>query len=316
MRIRREAFISARYYVIATVCMLLSTSVWPSFSEANNLLTPAQRVMFLGDSITNNGGYIVALEAQLQSLADPPELINLGLSSETCSGLSEPAHPFPRPNVHERLQRALDKVKPDLVVACYGMNDAIYHPFDEVRFKKFQNGVRQLIAKCRATGAEVILLTPPPFDPLPLRNKGKLRPATAKEFDWRTPYEKYDEVIEKYANWVLSQRDQVDEVIDVFHPISTYVEAKRADDPDFALSEDGVHINEEGHQALASAILEHYQTAPKEIDPKLFELLRKRQQIMHAAWLSHVGHKRPGVKPGLPMEQAKAKAKQLSAQMQ
>ena len=57
--------------------------------------------------------------------------INLGLPGETVTGLSEPGHPFPRPNVHERFGRVLAGGKPDLVFACYGMNDGIYYPFSD-----------------------------------------------------------------------------------------------------------------------------------------------------------------------------------------
>ncbi len=93
----------------------------------------AKTVLFLGDSITHSGHYISFIETRLRQDNDNriPEIINLGLPSETCSGLSEPDHPFPRPTVHERLDRALTKIKPDLVFACYGMNDGIYYPFSE-----------------------------------------------------------------------------------------------------------------------------------------------------------------------------------------
>ena len=89
----------------------------------------SNRVLFLGDSITHAGGYIAWIEMQcrLQGMDPLPEFINVGLSSETCTGLSEPDHPFPRPDIHERLDRALQQVQPDVVVACYGMNDGIYY---------------------------------------------------------------------------------------------------------------------------------------------------------------------------------------------
>ena len=94
---------------------------------------PGQDRSLLGDSITHSGHYISFIETRLRQDNDNriPEIINLGLPSETCSGLSEPDHPFPRPTVHERLDRALTKIKPDLVFACYGMNDGIYYPFSE-----------------------------------------------------------------------------------------------------------------------------------------------------------------------------------------
>lgn len=273
-------------------------------AQLPDYLLSGPRIMFLGDSITHSGEYVVQLEARLQQLSPTPEVINLGLPSETCSGLSEPTHPFPRPDVHERLDRALDLVRPDVVVACYGINDAIYYPFSEDRFRKYQDGISRLIAKSRTAGAKVILLTPPPFDPLPLKGQGKLRSADHEQFDWRTPYENYDDVIEKYADWVLSQADQVDEVIDIFHPLQKYVQEKRNDDPEFVLAADGVHLNRTGHEVLAHAILGHYSVDTMAVDPQLLELLRKRQTVMHSAWLTEVGHKRPAMKPGLSVEEA------------
>ncbi len=49
---------------------------------------------------------------------------------------------FPMPCLFERLGRLLDKVKPDMVFACYGMNCGIYPPLDDVRFGAFQSGVK------------------------------------------------------------------------------------------------------------------------------------------------------------------------------
>ena len=83
------------------------------------------------------------------------EFLNLGLPSETVSGLSEPGHAggqFPRPDLHERLERVLEKTRPELVIACYGMNDGIYLPFDAERFRKFTNGLvllRQRVGRSR-----------------------------------------------------------------------------------------------------------------------------------------------------------------------
>ena len=95
--------------------------------------------MVLGDSITYGGEYVDQFELFLR--ANFPdrrfEVLDLGLPSETVSGLSEEGHAggkFPRPDLHERLERVLAKTKPDLVTACYGMNDGIYLPFDEPTF--------------------------------------------------------------------------------------------------------------------------------------------------------------------------------------
>lgn len=279
----------------------------------------AKRILFLGDSITNSGYYISDIETQLriQEALNVPELINLGLSSETCSGLSEPDHPFPRPDVHERLDRALARVKPDVVVACYGMNDGIYYPFDNDRFEKYQAGIDKLIAKVNAAGAKLILLTPPPFDPSPLRSKpGKLLPGGQGKYAWFSVFEGYDMVIDRYAKWILQQKDRVEMVIDVHSPLNEFLAEKRKSDPEFFVAPDGVHMDEVGHRVMASTILKAWGVESwEEPSPQLRSAVKKKMQVLHNAWLSHVGHLRPGVKPGLPLEEAHAKAAELQQQI-
>jgi len=107
----------------------------------SQIRTKVERVLFLGDSITWMGGYVNDVEVYF--IVHYPNIhfifINVGLFSETVSGLSELGHAdgkFPRPDLHERLERVLGQTKPDLVFACYGMNDGIYMLFDSVRFHK------------------------------------------------------------------------------------------------------------------------------------------------------------------------------------
>lgn len=281
-----------------------------SADETVPSLKDKNRILFLGDSITHAGHYIVLLDAALQGTATTAEFINLGLPSEGCTGLSEPAHPFPRPNVHDRLDRALEKSNPDLVFACYGMNDGIYYPFSEERFAKYQAGINLLIEKVAKHGAPLILLTPPPFDPLPLKKRNKLLPATAEKFSWMRIYEHYDrDVIKRYGAWLKTRKEQVTMVIDLHEPITKYVTAKRKDNPGFALSGDGVHINHEGDRIIADTIHRSlYRKALPEIPAERVKLFSQRHKILHASWLSHVGHKRPGMKAGLPLAQAHKKA--------
>ena len=240
------------------------------------------------------------------------EVINLGLPSEGCTGLSEPDHPFPRPNVHERLARALEKTRPDVVVACYGMNDGIYYPFSQERFEKYQQGMQQLARAVKKSGARLILLTPPAFDPLPLKLAGKLLPAGAEKYAWFAIYEDYDDVIKKYADWLASQRRLADLVLDVYTPVVNYTVDKRKENPEFVMSPDGVHVNVEGHQVIARGVVEGLglEWDPM-LDGELFGSLEARRAVMHASWLSHVGHKRPGMKPGLPVEEARRSVAEL-----
>ena len=165
-------------------------------------LPTAERILFLGDSITYQGTYVTIIEAAL--IAQYPErhfvVLNLGLSSETVSGRSEEGHAggrFPRPDLHERLDRILKQLKPDLVIACYGMNDGIYHPLDAGRFAAFQDGVRRLREKVIGAGADIIHLTPPVFDPQPIATK--VLPAGRDHYP--TPFAGYNGVLDIYAKW-------------------------------------------------------------------------------------------------------------------
>ncbi len=303
----------------ATLPSLL-LSIWllaPLSGAAEPLVKPTDRVLFMGDSITHAGHYISLIEVQLREThpGTAPDLINLGLPSETCSGLSEPDHPWPRPDVHERLDRALAKSRPDVVFACYGMNDGIYYPLAEARFAAYRRGIDRLITKVKATGAKLILMTPPAFDPLPLQQKGKLLPAGAEKYAYFAIYEDYDSVLKEYAGWVMRQRDRVDLVIDLHTPVLQYVAQRRRSDPNFTMSPDGVHVNNEGHRVLATAILAALEYEVTAANEPLLALVEKRQRIRHDAWLSHVGHERPGVKPGLPLQEAEAAAAELDRQI-
>src|SRR6476620_7192518 len=149
-----------------------------------------KRVVFLGDSNTQAGGYVNFTTYYLEKL-DPKknfDIIGLGLASETLSGLSEDGHAggkFPRPCLFERLGRLLEKAKPDVVFACYGINDGIYQPLDKDRFAAFQKGVTKLIEQCKEAGVkQVFIVTPPIYDFTP----------KAGDVD-------YDAVLAEYAKW-------------------------------------------------------------------------------------------------------------------
>ena len=310
-----EIRIAHRIFGMLGLVLAFCASV-PDSSAEEVLPVGAKRILFLGDSITHAGDYISLVETQLRLRGYEGTLINLGLPSETCSGLSEPEHPFPRPNVHSRIDAALKKTQPDLVVACYGMNDGIYYPFSQERLAAYQAGIQQIISKVKAVDAKLFLMTPPAFDSLPLKQQGKLLPKGEKQYSWKAIYDGYDSVMSRYAQWVLKQKDQVEGVIDLHSAVSKYVTAKRKINPLFTMSPDGVHLNHQGHTVLAAAVLKAWGLSDQiESDESLQTLVDRQQKIMHAAWLSHVGHDRPGMKPGLPLAEAEKISADISKQI-
>ncbi len=230
-------------------------------------LETARRVLFLGDSNTFAGGYVRDIEGYLATrLPDREyEIINLGLPSETVTGLTEPGHPFPRPDVHERLERALDRIRPEVVVACYGMNDGIYAPFSRQRFAKYQDGILKLVSRCRDRGISVYLVTPPPFDPSPL--KGKVRPEGAAEYGWMAPYENYQtDVLARYGEWLKTFSGVGFSTIDAGSPLERFLKETRArkGSADYLFAGDGVHLNADGHFLMALEILKAWH-APEDV---------------------------------------------------
>jgi len=303
-----------------------SSSASQNPSLIGTLLAGSRRIVFLGDSITYSGQYVDDTEMVLRTLYPKSnfEFLDLGLPSETVSGLSEPGHAggtFPRPDLHDRLPRLLELTHPDLVIACYGMNDGIYYPFGQERFEKFRDGIHLLHDRVIKSGAKLILLTPPVFDPQPIRSQ--TQPAGLTEY--RKPYEGYNDVLDRYSEWLLGQRKYGWLVIDVHTPMKKHLAEHRLKDPSYALAPDGVHLNEVGHLIMAQVLLQGIQVTSNddEISTLLstdhgretLKLIHSRNRLLSDAWLTRVGHKRPGMTKGLPLEQATSQATELNHQI-
>jgi len=304
-----------------TVLLLWAGIACSQTQAAPVSLSEYKRILFIGDSITHAGHYVSYLETWLrQNNQCLPEMIQVGLPSETCTGLSEPEHPWPRPNVHERLQRALEKTQPDLVFACYGMNDGIYYPFSEERFATYQKGLEKLIAEVHAYGAKLILLTPPPFDPIKLQGTKKIRPLGAETYAWFAIYEGYDDVVKKYSRHVLSLKcdERVLTTVDLHTAVTNAFTEQRKTEPNFSFHPDGVHLNAGGHKVMTTAIMKELGITDslEDLDEDLYQLVHERQTLLHYSWLTHIGHKRPSTKAGIPLPEARKQAKVLEQKIQ
>ena len=302
--------------LLVAAALLLPASIRAVSNNPSPLLPEnVRRVLVLGDSITYSGQYVDDLEAYFATRFPTRriELLNLGLPSETVSGLSEEGHAegkFPRPDLHERLGRVLDKTKPDLVIACYGMNDGIYLPFNEERFQKFKDGILWLHERVTATGAKIIHLTPPTFDEVKGGHAG------------------YSDTLDRYANWLMAQRAAGWEVVDIHFPMNRYLAERRQRAPDYFLAGDGVHCNDTGHWIMAKQILLHLGakdvTNADNVEAMLstqlhgnaiLQLVQEKQRLLKDSWLTDTGHKRPGMNRGLPLAEAEAKAATLETQI-
>ncbi|MFO0940590.1 MAG: SGNH/GDSL hydrolase family protein [Pirellulales bacterium] len=309
---------------IVCVALMLQSWIGATYAQAQansnspliELVKKSKTCLFIGDSITASGQYIAFFESWVvtQNWSSVPKFIDAGLPSETVSGLSEDGHAggqFPRPDLAERLDRLLAVTKPDLVFACYGMNCGIYQPLAEERFKLYQAGYKQLKQKVEASGAKLIVITPPFYD------------------DMKKPMNgfSYNDVLGTYAKWLVSQREQGWNVVDLHSAMTSEILNQRKSVEQFSLQPDAVHPSKEGHWCIAKHLIMELggkladdssadaMLKAAKIPAEIEGLMQKRVEVIRNAYVSAAGHKRPGVATGLPIDQAWVKADELSAEI-
>ena len=312
----------SRCYYLGCVGICLSlASHWPACAQAPvdsanwEELTTRSPWIFLGDSNTYAGGYVAELEVRLRSAYPQIKLLNLGVSSETASGLSEVDHPFKRPCVHERLDKVLMMTRPGIVFACYGMNDGIYDPPSAERLDAYKLGMSKVAANVKACGALLIVLTPPLFEPEPVAAKNKFGPSETGRYAYFAPYQRYDDVLEQQAQWCLKNELQAAAVIDIRTSLKSHKQQRAVSDPSFAYSTDGVHFGADAHRLVAQQILVALQAPAKlmeqEVTTEQLTAATKRCNLLRDAYLSATGKNRPGLAAGLPVWQAEEVARTI-----
>ncbi len=303
---------------------LAATAMTCSAANPAEKLLGAKRIVFLGDSITQGGDYVTDVECWLLAQGVQVEVLNLGLGSETASDLTleeNAAHVkkygFGRPFVSERLARVLAATKPDWIFVCYGMNDGGSLTADEAGTKRFAEAVTRLREAALQAGVKhVVLCTPPAHD---------AKSEVAQQF--------HDQNLTRYAAWLVSKRADGWEIVDIHTPFRAALDARRAQDPTFEFAKDGVHPGREGHWVMAREILSQTFGAPlkdvadaEDLFPsrgaEIRALVRERMVLLFSAWMTQIGHGRPGVaggpgaKPGPTVAAANATAAGLTQKIQ
>ncbi len=297
---------------LAAPIVILAGLVQAAAAESANpgdLFRHARRIVVLGDSITQDGRWVADLAAWMEERGVEADVVNVGLSSETTSGLTEVQHAggaFPRPDLFDRLDSVLRVTRPDLVLAMYGMNCGTYLPLDEGRFAKFKAGMERLHATVEKAGATIIHLTPPIYDKQPDD------PGPAGDAD-------YDAVLTAYAEWLLAKRADGWAVIDVHGPMKAALAARRLKDPKATFTPDCIHPNDDGHWAICRAVIAGLGDESAAADPDVPAKLRPflpevtaRMKLLRDAYREAAGHARPGTPEGLPIAVAEAEARRIT----
>jgi hypothetical protein len=109
-----------------------------------------------------------------------------------------------------------------------------------------------------------------------------------------------------------------------------FLAKERERDANFRLAGDGVHVNDTGHWLIAQQILLHWGVPARDLAEaengekvfaghphglELLKLVQRKQRLLKDAWLTATGHKRPGVKQGLPLVEANKQVAELEAEI-
>ncbi len=203
-------------------------------------LHDGDRVVFYGDSITQNGGYTRLVEAYARSRFPAWDLrfYNAGVGGDTTKGGGSG-------DVGLRLERDVISLKPTVVTIMLGMNDGGYRKLDAATLTGFTERLRAMVVKLKAAlpGVRIYLIRTSPFDDL----------ARAPDFD-----PGYDETLRQLGEAVTAiGREQQLEVIDFGQAVNDGIRAVAKDSRGLArqILPDRVHPGPAGHLIMAATLL-------------------------------------------------------------
>lgn len=227
---QRPALNSSRITIIIAAMLLASCS------QVRELPPSGSRIVFFGDSITEQGdkpnGYVSLLRDTLKSSSRETfvEVIGAGISGNKV------------PDLLERIDRDVLARRPTVVVVYIGIND-VWHsvllsgkgtPKDE-----YEDGLSELLAKITETGAHAMLCTPS---------------VIGERYDGSN---KLDTMLEEYCaiSRSVAARTGVP-LCDLRKSFVEYLKTNNPENKEFGiLTSDSVHLNAAGNRLVAAEIL-------------------------------------------------------------
>ncbi|MEX2188471.1 MAG: GDSL-type esterase/lipase family protein [Pirellulales bacterium] len=202
--------------------------------HAGEALKTGERIVFLGDSITQAGagpgGFVTLIRESLaKDHADlKAEVIGAGISGNRV------------PDLQGRLDRDVIAKKPTLVVIYIGIND-VWHWQNNRGTKKedFESGLKDVIKRIEGAGARVVICTPSMIGEKP---DGSNR---------------FDAMLDEYSDISRAVAKEAGlDVIDLRKAFVEHLKQHNADNKEKGvLTSDGVHLNAAGNQFVAATML-------------------------------------------------------------
>lgn len=224
--------------MLRVACAVLCSLALIHSARADELvpLKKGERIVFLGDSITQGGvgpkGYVTKIKEELQAKHKDLdiEIIGAGISGNKV------------PNLQSRVDKDVIAKKPTIVYIYIGINDVWHGEKDPAKGtspEKFEAGLKEVIGKCTAAGAKVILCTPTVIGE---------KKAGANSLDAK---------LDEYAG--ISRKVAAELKIPLCDLRKAFVDHLKDNNPEDkekgVLTGDRVHLNEAGNKLVADTML-------------------------------------------------------------
>lgn len=230
-----KLLLTSQFFLLTLFCGVGGNSLSAADGQRNTVkLQPNDRVVFLGDSITQQGakpgGYVTLVRNALSGNASTKgvKVIGAGISGNKV------------PDLEKRLERDVLSQKPNVVVIYIGIND-VWH-WNRNRGTKeedFKAGLDRIIAQIQQAGAKVILCTPSVIGE---KTDG------SNQFD--SMLEEYSEISRK----VTKASDL--QLLDLRKAFLSHLkEHNKENAGKNQLTTDGVHLNAAGNRFVANQML-------------------------------------------------------------
>jgi len=239
---------------------LLLVSLAGLHAQSDFYLHDGDRVVFYGDSITNQRRYTVFTESYVVTRFPKMRVtfVHSGWGGDRVSGGSGGP-------IDTRLERDVFAYKPTVMTIMLGMNDGRYRAFDPAIFQDFSQGYQHIIESVQKTlpGIRITAIEPSPYDDV----------TRAPGFPGG-----YNAVLVRYGQFLKElAHDQHLALADLNTPLVDALEKAKASDATLAskLLPDRVHPDFGGHLLMAGALLKAWH-APAIVTAVEIDAAKKR----------------------------------------
>ena len=226
--------------------LLLSSAL---FAQADFYLKDGDRVVFYGDSITDQRLYTTFTESYVLTRFPRMKVsfVHSGWGGDRVTGGGGGP-------IDVRLQRDVFSYKPTVLTIMLGMNDGRYRAFDPDIFEQYSSGFASIIRNVKAAlpDVRITVIQPSPYDDVtraPLFTGG------------------YNAVLVRFSKYLgeLASRENL-ALADLNTPVVDALKKAKSIDPELALKlvPDRIHPGAGGHLLMAEALLQAWH-APAEV---------------------------------------------------